>query len=288
MTATTVNTEGNPPAPALAVGDITCRVLSDGGASYPVDALYAGVDHAVVASELGDRLSTAGEVYSTYDCVLLETPTATILVDTGLGRLAEIAGEPAGHLLRSLAAAGHTPDDIDAVILSHAHPDHIGGLVQDGAVTFRNARHVMSTTEWAHWTNPDSLARMPEFMAAPARAMLPLLDRADCLELVDGEAEVVAGVRLVPAPGHTPGHCVVKVESGGAELALLADTIIDELQFSHVDWVSAFDHSAEETTRTRARLLHEAARTGSPLLAYHIGNFGTVDTDAAGYSWNLT
>jgi glyoxylase-like metal-dependent hydrolase (beta-lactamase superfamily II) len=276
------------PAPALAVGDITCRVLSDGGASYPVDALFAGIDQAVLGPELGDRLSTAGQVDSVYDCVLLETPTATVLMDTGLGRLAEIAGEPAGHLLRSLAAAGYSPGDIDVVLLSHAHPDHIGGLVQDGALTFQNAQHVMSATEWRYWTDPDSLSRMPEFMAAPARAMLPVLDRANCLELVEGEAEIVAGVRLVPAPGHTPGHCVVNVESAGTQLTLLADAILDTLQFSHLDWVSAFDHSAEQTTRTRSRLLHEAARTGSALLAYHIGSFGTVGVETDGYSWNLT
>jgi glyoxylase-like metal-dependent hydrolase (beta-lactamase superfamily II) len=218
--------------------------------------------------------------------VLLETPSATILMDTGLGRLAEVSGAPAGHLLTSLAAAGYRRDDIDIVLLSHAHPDHIGGLLTNGSLTFPNARHVMSAAEWSFWTSEDSLAQLPEMMAAPARAMLPPLDTANALDLIDGDTDVVPGVHLVPAPGHTPGHCVIAIESAGATLMLLADTLVDELQFRHPDWVCAFDHSAEHTVRTRRRLLSEAATAGSRLFAYHIGQFGHIDSEADGYAWH--
>jgi len=283
-------------SPVLQVGEITCRVLSDGAAAYPKEVLFSDVDDDVLLPELGGRLDADGTVQSAYDCVLLETPSATVLVDAGLGRLAEAAGAPAGHLDTSLTRAGYSPEDVDVVVLTHAHPDHIGGLVTDEKPTFPNARHVLSSVEWATWTDPSTLNRLPEFLAAPARAIFPVLEKHDCVETVDlsmgaagsMESEVVTGVHLRAAPGHTPGHCVVSVSGGGATLTLLADTLVDELQFRHLDWVCAFDHVADQTVRTRTRLLAEAAETGSDLFAYHIGGgFGRVSAAEDGFAWQV-
>jgi glyoxylase-like metal-dependent hydrolase (beta-lactamase superfamily II) len=100
------------------------------------------------------------------------------------------------------------------------------------------------------------------------------------------ECEVVPGVHLRAAPGHTPGHCVVSVSGGGSTLTLLADAIIDELQFRHLNWVCAFDQVADQTVRTRTRLLAEAAESGSDLFAYHVGGgFGRVSTAGEGFTW---
>jgi len=281
--------------PSVQVGAITCTVLSDGGAAYPKELLFQDVDEDVLRRELGSRLAADGTVESVYHCVLLQTPTARILVDSGLGRLAQVEGLPAGHLVSSLSRVGYRPDDIDVVVLTHAHPDHIGGLVTDGRVTFRNARHVLSLPEWDLWTDEDALSRMPEPFAAPARAIFPVLHRADCIDPVDmrpsgrgsvPEAEISQGVLLRLAPGHTPGHCVVTVTSQGRSLTLLADTLVDPLQFRHLDWTCAFDHTAEDTVRTRRALLAEAAESESDLLAYHVGTFGQVTADDEGFSWH--
>lgn len=270
--------------PTMRIGDITCRILSDGHALYPTELIFAGVEPQTLSEELGIRQKN-GQVASTYHCALLETPTARVLMDTGLGRLAGANGAPAGHLVEALASAGYAPDDIDVVLISHAHPDHIGGLLTDGQVTFQRARHVMSAVEWGYWTSEDNLTQLPEALAAPARMLLPPLGRTGVLDAVGGDTEVTRGIHLLSAPGHTPGHCVVAVESNGSLLTLLADAIIDELQFAHQEWVSAFDHSPEETVATRKRLLADAAKHDADLLAYHIGHFGRVETAGRGLAW---
>ena len=266
-----------PVAPTFQVGEVSGFVIADGNAQYPPDFLFANISDAERAEALAGRFDEQGEVTSHYQCIVLQSAGHTVLVDTGLGALAQVMGAPAGHLRPALAAAGFTPEDIDTVVLSHAHPDHIGGLVHDNKLAFPNARHIMSATEWTFWTDADSLARMHEMLSAPARALLPPLRDADAVDLIDREDQIVPGVRLVPAPGHTPGHCVVAIESAGERATLLADAVLDDLNFTHPDWVSYVDVDPEETERTRRHLLGESARDGGRVLAYHMTGIGHVE-----------
>ena len=233
----TAGPEGNPRASesetVFPLDEITCHVISDGGMDYALEQVYPDAPREEVSAGLAGRLNAQGKVPLPYRCVLVETPTQKVLVDSGLGPYATSMGAPAGRLLDNLRHAGFSAADVDVVVLTHAHPDHIGGLVDSGRLVFPNARHVMSALEWKHWTSEDQLARMPEGLAEPARAILPLVGEADVLDLTDGESEVVPGVRLMPAPGHTIGHCVVMLESGGQQAVFLADALLDELQLAH-------------------------------------------------------
>jgi glyoxylase-like metal-dependent hydrolase (beta-lactamase superfamily II) len=267
------------------VGEVTCRVIRDGTAPYPPEVMFANITSEARSAALAGRLDDQGDFISPYRSLLLQTPGRTLLVDTGLGHLAGVFGTPAGQLLNALTSAGFRPDDIDVVVLSHAHPDHIGGLLHDDRLTFPRARHVMSTTEWAFWTGPDNLARMPEMLAAPARALLPPLAEAGVLDLVSGEVEVDPGVWLRPAPGHTPGHCVVSIASAGEHTTFLADAVLDELNFEHPGWMSAIDLDTAQTERTRRRLLSEAALDGSWVLAYHMDGIGRAERRAGGFTF---
>jgi glyoxylase-like metal-dependent hydrolase (beta-lactamase superfamily II) len=272
-----------PPAAVHEIGEITCRVISDGGMNYGLDGLYPGAPEPELSEGLAGRLTANGELPIPYRCLLVETPTHTVLIDTGLGPYAAQVGAPAGQLLDHLSGAGFSADDIDVVVLTHAHPDHFGGLVADGRLVFGRARHVMSEVEWAHWTSEDELARLPEMLAVPARQVLPVVGRADVLDLTRGDTEIVPGVHLVPAPGHTVGHCSVSLTSGQEQAVFLADAILDDLHLTHPEWVSAYDMDPDQTVATRTRLFEQAERDASLVLAFHLAAAGHLERGSQGY-----
>ena len=267
-------------APTFTVGEVVGQVVTDGGFDYVPEFLFTNAPGPELHGELEGRLTEAGKLWTPYDCVLLRTPTQTVLVDAGGG--AEWSSST-GLLLSSLAAVGVTPSDIDLVVVTHAHVDHIGGLVEDGALVFPTARHVMSRVEWSTWTSEEVLSRLPAILADPARAVLPKLEDAGLIDLVEGDTEVAPGIHLVPAHGHTPGHSVVAVRSGVEELVLLADSMFDELSLAHPEWVAVPDMDPDETVATRRRLLDRAVADSTRVLGYHFSGIHRVERTPNGY-----
>ena len=142
---------------------------------------------------------------------------------------AEEWGEPVGRLDEALGAAGVAADDIGLVLLSHAHPDHIGGLTTGNEsgrrLVFPRARHVISRTEFEYWTSdrvPAGFASMGDL----ARLHLKPIERAGMLDLVDGEQEVAPGIRVLPAPGHTPGHVAISISAGSQHAIFVGDAVL--------------------------------------------------------------
>ena len=206
-----------------------------------------------------------------YGCLLARTPGAVVLVDTGLGPHDHPMGGRGGGLEAALAAEGVAPEDVGVVVITHGHLDHIGGLCDDGRPRFGGARHVMARAEWEWW------ARQDDPMVGE---QLPPIERAGLLELVDAPAEPVPGVRLLPAPGHTPGH--LAVELGGAVL-FLADAAIDVLHIEHPDWPMTFDEDPAQSAATRRELLGRAADEGLLVAASHVRAAGTVERAGGGF-----
>ena len=144
------------------VGDFSCSIISDGIFSYqhPAEILFANAPRAELAKSLADwnvDLPSWDSWDSGYSCLLVETGNERVLVDTGAGSF----GPSTGKLLENLAAVDVAPTDIDIVVLTHAHPDHCGGLLDDGGrPVFASARHLISKTEWDFWLNSPDLSSL--------------------------------------------------------------------------------------------------------------------------------
>ena len=188
------------------IGSIECTVLSDGWSDYSPEAIFPGVPEEQWRRFAGSTLTEEAMIRLAYQTLLLRSGERLALVDAGLGDFGGPDGS-AGKLPGSLEGLGIGPDDIDVVLVSHAHPDHIGGLVRLGGPApvpaFRNARVVMRRDEFGFWTS-DASASMMEVMREVTGMVLPAIDHAQLLDLVDDDREVFPGVRFEAAPGHTP------------------------------------------------------------------------------------
>ncbi len=271
----------------FAVGSIRCRVLRDGTDAYPPEAVFANVVAAERTAALAGVLDSDGLVPSCYSPLLVESGGELVLVDAGLGEFAEADGAPAGRLASALAEIGISPGDIGHVVISHAHPDHVGGLTvardAERFPVYEAAIHYVWRAEWDTWTT-DDIDVPPDFRDAARMSLLPL-GAAGLTRLVDEELEVAPGVRLLAAHGHTPGHAVVELRSGGDTALYLGDAIVHELDVEHDDWLCAFDMNPTETVATRRELLKRAARNSSVVTAFHLAGAGRVTRQGNRFAW---
>jgi len=211
------------------------------------------------------------------NAVLIRGAGTTLLVDTGLGPEPRAFMPDGGaRLLEELASAGVGPDDVDLVVHTHLHVDHVGW---DGF--FPNARYAVSTDEWSYFMSEESLALRPHL-----RDRVEPLRDAGSVVLIDGELEVAAGVRLVPTPGHTPGHASVFIESEGEELVVLGDVVVHELQLADPDLAYVSDHDSELSAMTRKHLLGRLADRGTDVIVGHFHGPGRFSRSGDGFGWS--
>jgi glyoxylase-like metal-dependent hydrolase (beta-lactamase superfamily II) len=272
------------------VGSFACHVVPDGVATYEKETLYSDVRPDELEPALIALLNDQGLLQVPYHPLLVDTARGPVLIDAGAGpALAEEWGDPIGRLWQTLPTVGVDPGDVELVLISHAHVDHIGGLTVGDAErrspVFPRARHVISRTEFEYWMSdrlPDDLAEMGEL----ARLHLTPLERAGILDPIDGEQEVTTGIRMIPAPGHTPGHVAILVSSGSETAIFVADAVLGETQFEHPDWSSHLEVDRAEAIRTRRKLLDEAGRDSITVAGYHLWGPGTVRRQADVYRWD--
>ena len=270
----------------LQIGKLKCAIVSDGTAALIPNLakiMFASAPEDELVQALKQHNIDGYEIPYRMNCLYVNTGKHQVLIDTGFG-----AGvnPDLGRLVDSLRMLEVVPEDIDTLILTHGHPDHIGGNTdQDGKLTFLNARHVMWKAEWEFWTSEEELAKLSEGFVHFARAKLPPIKNK--LELIDGEAEIVPGIRVVPAPGHTPGHIALSIISQDEELLHIVDTVTDPIHMEHPDWIAPVDILPEQTIATRRKILARAATDQPLVLAYHFAfpGLGHVTTQSNAWAW---
>lgn len=265
------------------VGKFECIAVNDGMFTYTARQYFSNAPEDQLARVVDEHHLDPARIPSPFTCLVVNTGAHQVLVDTGGGNFAP----GVGRHLQNLRAKGVAPEEIDTVVLTHGHPDHIGGNTDgDGRPIYRNARHVMFHDEWTHWTDEASLARLPGAFVAVARKNLPPL--CDQLDLLDREAEVVPGIRALRAPGHTPGHMALAVTSGDDELLYISDAALHPIHLEQPDWHTAFDLDAEQALASKRHLFDRAAAERALVLAFHFHPFpslGHVVRRGRGWQW---
>ena len=266
------------------LGDLICACLSDGSWDYPLQTLFSNVPQIQIREALGLHGRQKGYVTTPYTNLYVNTGEHQVLVDTGAGGL---LAPRAGRLLRSMNEAGIEPHQIDTVIMTHAHPDHIGGALDDeGRTAFARARFYISNDEWSFWFSDAAMARAPGRHVRVARRYLePIRDR---VTLLRGESEILPGLRAVPAPGHTPGHIAVEVASAGKVLLYIGDVAVHPLHLEYRDWAPIYDILPEQAAASKHRIFDRAAARKALVLGQHFSPFpslGTVVKKGEGWQW---
>ena len=254
-------------------GEFELFVVSDG--TFRLDG---GAMFGTIPKVLWERTNPADDrnrILMGLNCLLVRTPTENILVDTGLGnaydeKFAFLYGvDKSGvDLLKSLAAAGVSATDINKVILTHLHFDHGGGnCFQDEngefRPTFPNAIYYINQGELAYAKEPDPRSK-PSYLPYTWES----LERRGQIELISGEVEVVPGVTILPAPGHTPNHQIVRVDSGGLTACFLADLVPTPAHLK-THYVMGFDLDASTAMKNKEWVLKQAQAENSLLVFEH-------------------
>ncbi len=260
------------------------RIVADGVAAYNPADVFPDVPPEDRASLLAGSLLPDGSLPIPYSPLLVHTDRGPVLVDAGAGEaLAAEWGDPVGRTSIALAAAGVTSADVVMVLITHAHADHVGGLTfeQGGerVPRYPNARHILSATEWDHWIDGEHPPGFRSRLASLARLHLVPLRRAGLLELTVGEARPAPGLRVIPTPGHTPGHVSIEMRTGATELVALGDVVLHEWNFEHPEWTAVTESDRELAVRTRRDLLSRVARQGRLVHAFHLATLGRVEME---------
>jgi glyoxylase-like metal-dependent hydrolase (beta-lactamase superfamily II) len=254
------------------VGQVTVIVVSDGELLWKPDFPVP----EDVSRKAMPETDASGRIPLGLNVVLIQTGDARIVVDPGLddpGTNFErtFVGKSSMEIRRSpgLAAGlqklGWRPDDVTHVVITHAHGDHYGGVMVERngqlEVRFPNARHYLGRADWEG--NPQRQARNSEM-----NRRLGAVDGRGLLQMVDVKHLIAPGVRLLPAPGETPGHMIVHVDSAGEELAVLGDLFHHRCEVEHLDWAPAHA-DARQVESTRRELFALWFRTGAVTVAAH-------------------
>lgn len=293
------------PAYRYQVGDFDLRVIRDGWIAFPASTFAVNASPQALEEAVAEAGQTMEMFALDLQVLLIDTGEHLVLVDPGAGlptpaigpvlaamSVEGFAGET-GHLIPTLQAEGITPEDIDVVIFTHLHVDHISGAADTaGQPAFPNARYVTSQAEYDYWSAGPDLSEVygsdvfKMFFRNSALGIIDVL--GDQLELVEPNTEIVPGITVIPAPGHTPGHMAVEITSGEETMLHVGDAAADPvLHLKHPEWFISFVSWPAQEMLTRRAILNRAADENLLVQTVHFAypGVGRVTRDGDAWSW---
>jgi glyoxylase-like metal-dependent hydrolase (beta-lactamase superfamily II) len=274
------------------IGRFNCISVSDGTFDYNPMHLFPDLTENQVTEILSIHNVNTNKIVSPYTFLFVDTGKQKVLCDMGAGKL----GPDTGKLIRNLKLAGVKPEDIDTVFITHAHPDHIGGTLNDeGIPNYPNARYFIWKDEWDFWFSDKAFKQVaehystiiqPEIFMKVARGQLgPVRDR---IEFLTKDSEVLPGIRVHETHGHTPGHMAISFFSEDEELFFVGDAIVFPFLIEEPQILPIFDILADMANVTKRQLCDLLAEKQSWVLAQHFHPFpslGHIVKKGEGWQW---
>ena len=276
----------NPGFNRFTLGEFEITTLRDGlrPGDGPYPTFGANQPAEEVAALLEANFLPADRFVNGFTPTLVNTGSELILFDTGIGEGGREGG--LGQTRGQLETSGYKPEDVTIVVITHFHGDHIGGLTEGGQPAFPNARYVTGQAEYDFWTAPERMSGATENAAKTVEAKVkPFAEKTTFIG--DGD-DVVTGVTGMAAPGHTPGHMIFRLQSGGRQLGLTADTANHYVaSIQRPDWHVAFDTDKDQGAATRQKVLGMIADEKLPFIGYHMPwpSLGYVERMDGGFRW---
>jgi glyoxylase-like metal-dependent hydrolase (beta-lactamase superfamily II) len=270
----------------LPVGDIEITVIQEGSIVIDPSMFGSNVDSGAASAVLAASNLPSDVIASTINISLIRTGNHLALVDTGLGDF-PFPGSSTNRLVPTLKVLGVNPEDITDVVLTHFHPDHIGGASSnDGMLTFPNAIYHMGDIEYDFLINTSGTPVDDLINAAKARIQ-PAVD-IDQFNVFAVESEILPGVYAAHTPGHTPGHVSLRISSGSEQVFATLDVANHALiALANPDWHFAFDAMPDVAVETRKSVFGMLADEKTKVLGYHFPfpGVGYIDRDGEGFRY---
>jgi len=269
----------------IALGSKTVTTVSDGNLVLPLDFAFPDVPREDLIALLEAAGLGTDAVEPPCNVTVLKDGDRVVLFDVGSG---PNFMPSAGKILDNIDAAGIAPEDVTDVVFTHAHPDHIWGLLDDfDEFIFPEANYFINQVEWDYWRADDTLAKMPEArktFVVGAQNRLAALE--DVISFFDYGDEVLPGIEAIDTAGHTPGHTSFAIHDGSDSVTVIGDAATSAvISFAHPEWPSGSDQDTEMGIATRAKLLDRLAHEQTRFIGFHLpeGGIGRAEKDGAAY-----
>lgn len=271
------------------LGEFEVTTIYDGAVAIPKVHPIFGKNQKIeeVQAYLTENHLPTDKMSISFTPVIVNTGKEIVMFDSGYGE--ERRAKGAGKMAATLATAGFSPDQIDVIVLTHLHPDHVGGLMEEGKAVFPNARYLTGDVEYNFWSKKEHLESSDKNMQRRAKAVhgnvVPLAEK---MKFIKPGADVVTGITSVQAFGHTPGHMCYHIESAGKRFLIFADTTNHYVaSLAKPDWHCVFDMDAEAAVAARKKILDMIATDKIASAGYHMPfpAVGFVEKKGSGYQW---